>query len=77
MENVFLHTRNPRKMDWENSSRQFLRLPVVGEYLSTSSNAELYKVQFVEHCPFHSQYAAEVYAVKVDRLAAMAEAFVG
>jgi hypothetical protein len=77
MKKVFLHVRSPGKMDWENSGREFLRLPVVGEYLATSSDSAWYQVELVVHCPFSAEYTAEVYAVKVDRAQVKHEAFKG
>ena len=70
-----MHLRNPGQQDWDNSSREFLRLPIVGEYLATDWNSDWYRVELVVHCPFKAEYAAEVYAVKVDHLKEMEKAF--
>lgn len=73
---VFLHTRSQGKRDWKNESREFGRLPVVGEYLALEWNSPWYQVQLVVHCPFESaDYEAEVYAVEVDHLEAQSRAF--
>ncbi|MEW6159003.1 MAG: hypothetical protein AB1813_16385 [Verrucomicrobiota bacterium] len=74
MNNVFLHTRSPGKMDWVNTPRQFLRLPVVGEFVTTDSTSDWYKVELVVHCAFEADFAAEVYAVKADHLQVIREA---
>jgi hypothetical protein len=67
MSKVFLHvTSTPDNPRWENTPREFLRLPTVGEYLATESTGPWYKIVLVVHCPFEAEYAAEVYAVKVD-----------
>lgn len=73
---VFLHTRSQGKIDWKNESREFGRLPVVGEFLALDWNSPWYEVQLVVHCPFESaDYEAEVYAVKVDHLEVQRRAF--
>ena len=72
---VFLHTRHTRKSDWNNESREFGRLPVVGEIVALDWNSPWYKVQLVIHCPFEAQYQAEVFAVEVDHAEAQRQAF--
>jgi len=69
MANVFLHvTATPECPRWKNSPQEFLRLPVVGEYIALSStDNKLYKVVFVVHNAFECEYVAEVYAVRVDQ----------
>jgi len=72
---VFLHTRSKGKHDWKNESRQFGRLPVVGEYVALEATSPWYQVQLVVHCPFEADYEAEVYAVEVDHTEAKRRAF--
>lgn len=64
-------------MDWNNSAREFLRLPVVGEFVTTGITSPWYQVELVVHCPFDATYAAEVWAVKVDASQVKHEAFKG
>ncbi|ESQ08428.1 MAG: hypothetical protein N838_22180 [Thiohalocapsa sp. PB-PSB1] len=72
MSNVFLHvTSRPTDSRWDNSPREFMRLPVVGEYVATESSGPVYRVVLVVHCPFEATYDAEVYAVKDDMTAAL------
>ena len=66
MSNVFLHTRSQGQKDWKNTSKEFLRLPIIGEYIATSVSSSWYKVELVVHCPFKTDYSAEIYAVEVD-----------
>jgi hypothetical protein len=66
MPKVFLHIRAAKDAQWVNSSREFLRLPVVGEHLATETDSPWYRVDLVVHCPFEADYAAEVYATQVD-----------
>jgi hypothetical protein len=68
MSKVFLHTRSQGQKDWINTSREFLRLPVVGEYLATSASSSWYKIELVVHCPFEAEYSAEIYAVEVNHM---------
>jgi hypothetical protein len=49
----------------------------VGEYLATATTSDWYKVELVVHCPFEAEFAAEVYAVRVDHMEVMKEAFKG
>jgi hypothetical protein len=72
---VFLHTRRPGKFDWANESRNFGRLPVVGEFVALASDSPWYQVQIVVHCPFEAEYEAEVYAVEIDHTEAKQRAF--
>lgn len=74
---VFLHTRSPQERDWKNESRDFARIPVVGEFTATSSSSPWYQVELVVHCPFEGEFDAEVYAVEVDRHVVQRQAFVG
>ena len=60
---VFLHSRNPKRRDWINEKREFARIPVVGEYVATSSDSAWSKVELVVHTPFPCEFDAEVYAV--------------
>jgi hypothetical protein len=67
MAKVFLHTRSISNHDWENSPREFSRVPVVGEHLATDFQSPWFEVELVIHCPFPgSDCEAEVYAVRVD-----------
>lgn len=75
--NVFLHTRASQERDWLNDSRDFARIPVVGEFVATSSSSPWYQVELVVHCPFECEFDAEVYAVEVDRHTVQIAAFVG
>ena len=82
MNKVFLHVCNPgpgTRMDWSNSSREFSRLPIIGEYIATDPSSPWYKVVLVVHCPFDAdyagEYAAEVYALEVDHMDEKRKAF--
>lgn len=76
MAKVFVHTQSGKgKSDWKNDSREFLRLPVVGEYFALSSTGEWFQVDLVVHCPFDGQYAAEVFGTQIDHLEVKKEAF--
>ena len=69
MAKVFVHTQSAKgKSDWSNEGREFLRLPVFGEYFALASGGEWYQVDLVVHCPFESEYAAEVYGTLVDHV---------
>ncbi len=72
---VFLHTRTHGQSDWTNENRDFARIPFIGEHLTLSSTSEWYQVQLVVHLPFDGDLDAEVYAVQVDHMAVMNEAF--
>ena len=74
---VFLHTRSPQKRDWTNEMRDFARVPIIGEYLATSSSGPWYLVELVVHCPFDCEPDAEVYAVEVDHSEVQKSAFAG
>ena len=65
---VFLHTQTAGAA-WENSGRTFLRVPTVGEYVTTRDDGPLHRVVLVVHCPHDdATYAAEVYAVEAGAL---------
>lgn len=69
MTKVFVHTQSERgKSDWKNADRDFSRLPIVGEYFSINSAGEWHIVDLVVHCPFKSEYDAEIFGTKVDHL---------
>lgn len=69
MPKVFVHTQSEKgKRDWSNEGRDFLRLPVVGEYFTLSFDGEWHIVDLVVHCPFESEYDAEIYGTKVNHL---------
>jgi hypothetical protein len=60
MAQVFLHTWDKANAEPVNEGRKFLRLPVVGEYLTKEPTGPWYEVTLVVHCPFGGTYAAEV-----------------
>lgn len=69
---VFVHTQTESgKGNWVNQSLEFLRLPIVGEYIALSMESQWYRVDLVVHCPFDCEYVAELYATKVDYLETM------
>jgi hypothetical protein len=70
-----LHVRSPGKRGWSNTDIEFVRLPIVGEYVATSSDSPWYRVELVVHCPFGAVYVAEVYVVEVDHAEVMKQAF--
>jgi hypothetical protein len=72
---VFLHTRSYGKLDWRNEDRDFARIPTIGEYLTRHVTSPWYQVQIVVHTPFECEFDAEVYAVEVDHLDIMDQAF--
>jgi len=63
---VFVHTLEQTGAGWKNEGRDFLRLPIAGEYIALESTGEWYRVTTVLHAPFPSEYDAEVYAVRDD-----------
>jgi hypothetical protein len=63
---VFLHTRSRKQRDWLNEKYEFARIPMVGEYVATSSRSEWFQVELVVHTPFPCEFDAEVYAVEAD-----------
>jgi hypothetical protein len=65
---VYLHVRQGGQ--WQQSAREFLRLPTVGEFLTTDATEPWYRVTLVVHCPFDADYAAEVFAVPADQIEA-------
>ncbi len=66
MNQVFLHTKNG-KSEWKNTGREFLRLPIIGEFLTLHTKSKLYKVIAVIHCPHQKpQYVAEVFAIETE-----------
>lgn len=77
LKNVFFHVRSPGKRDWDNTPRQFLRLPVAGEYVVTNAPPDCWcRVEIVLHCAFEqTEYVAEVWAVKVDELEVKKDVF--
>ena len=75
MARVFLHTRPAGDPRGEDTPRDFARIPVVGEYVATAADGPWYRVHLVVHAPFSDRYAAEVYAVRVDPLAVLREAW--
>ena len=70
---VFLHTRSPKQRNWLNEKRDFSHIPVVGEYVATSSDGPWFKVELVVHTPFPCDFDAEVYAVAADHLEVLKE----
>lgn len=74
--NVFFHTRSPGQRDWFNESRNFAKIPAVGEYVATATTSAWFRVELVVHTPFPCEFDAEVYAVKVDHLEAIKSAIV-
>jgi hypothetical protein len=48
---IFLHIRDHGKWNWTNERYDFARVPAVGEYVSTSTSGEWFKVQLVLHTP--------------------------
>ncbi|MEG4185187.1 hypothetical protein QUA32_25895 [Microcoleus sp. Pol14D6] len=64
---VFFHTRSPQERGWSNNEkREFARIPIVWEYVTTAINSPWFCVQLVVHTPFDCEFDAEVYAVAVD-----------
>jgi hypothetical protein len=74
---VFLHLKRKGRASWdENTGREFLRLPCVGEYVAPGPTAPWYRVGVVVHAPFaEADYAAEVYAEEADHLEVLGAAF--
>ena len=52
------------KRDWDVRKLDFLRLPAKGEYIALDGS--WFEVQVVVHCPELSNFAAEIYATKVE-----------
>jgi hypothetical protein len=59
MTKVFLHHKEDGQ--WVNEERNFARLPCVGEYVALDTSSLYYRVYLVVHCPFETEYEAEVY----------------
>lgn len=79
MSKVYLHVKTILDDDWDNSSREFFRLPCVGEYIYLPDQWQgWYEVKLVIHVPVpENEYVAEVYAVGVDQQAVKKELFGG
>lgn len=64
---IYVHTRHPEKSECDNEFFEFARIPVVGEYLKTSTHSSWFQAVIVLHTPFlDRKYDAEIYAVRVD-----------
>jgi hypothetical protein len=72
MTKVYLHYRDDSGQS-VNEEREFVRVPAVGEYVTTGSNA--HRVYLIVHCPFEgAQYPVEVYTAPVGSLTDALEA---
>ncbi|MEO0561936.1 MAG: hypothetical protein AAF125_07475 [Chloroflexota bacterium] len=60
---------------WESESRNFDRVPIVGEYLTFSREADWYEVVAVVHMAFPLDYDAEVYCKMVEDKIALRQSF--
>lgn len=74
---IFLHTKKPgEREEWNNEfNSSFSRVPMVGEYLALSTDSPWYQVRLVVHTPFHCDCEAEVYAIEINHMEAMNQAF--
>jgi len=65
---TFLHLKNNKKSHYyDNISRQFSRLPQIGEEIAVTED-DFYVVESVVHIAFDdAEYSAEVYARKIDK----------
>ncbi len=63
MANVYLHYKETPEHGWTNEERQFTRVPCVGEYVALSMSSIWVRVYAVVHCPFITEFEAEVYAI--------------
>jgi hypothetical protein len=62
MAKVFVHYRDRDSGgEWVNLSLEFVRLPIVGEYVAISETSEWLRVYAVVHCPFPASFDAEIY----------------
>jgi hypothetical protein len=73
MARVFLHTRRVNDYRSENTARDLVRIPAVGEYITLATTGPWHQVRLVVHTPFSDDYEAEVYAVEVDHNATLSE----
>jgi hypothetical protein len=60
---------------WENDTRNFDRVPAVGEYLTLSRDGAWYEVKAVVHMAFPLDYDAELYCVKVEDKLGLRQSF--
>ena len=63
---LFLRDKNTLERKEGLGVHSFGRVPVVGEYISLSSEGGVYKVTHVHHTGFSSNHAAELYVVEAD-----------
>jgi|GEM_PF-1633650 len=78
---VLLHTRKSKNTEEVNQYAEFVRIPVVGEYIFLPSSDEYwYKVVLVLHIPLTDErkesppdHNVDVYAIGADRLKAQKE----
>lgn len=63
---VFLRDKNTLKRKEGLGVHSFGRVPIVGEYISLSSEGSVYKVAHVHHTGFSSNHTAELYVVEAD-----------
>ncbi|MEM1308414.1 MAG: hypothetical protein AAF892_18800 [Cyanobacteria bacterium P01_D01_bin.71] len=63
---LFLREKNT--LEWKEGLgvHSFGRVPVVGEYISLSSQGSVYRVTHVHHTGFNRNHIAELYVVGAD-----------
>jgi hypothetical protein len=61
MVSVFLHYRSEPAGDRINETREFSRVPCVGEYVKLSEADACFRVYLVLHCAFDAANTAEVF----------------
>lgn len=61
MVSVFLDYRSEPTGDWINETREFSRVPCVGEYVKLPQSGACTRVYLVLHCVFDAAHTAEVF----------------
>ena len=64
---VFVHTKAKDKTDWVQNVYEFKQLPALGEYCELQAQGEWYEILLVVHCPFPTEFDAEIWAEQVDQ----------
>lgn len=72
---ILVHTKHEGQSQWHSRYQEFVRLPVVGEYIAEHSASDWYRVGVVVHTCYSDGNDAEVFAVKVDSHKALQQAF--
>jgi len=72
---VLVHTKHVGQTQWHSRYQDFVRLPVIGEYIAEHSTSDWYRIGIVVHTAYSDENDAEVFAVKVDTRKELEKAF--